>query len=188
MRHRCFRLALAWLLAIVGVEHLVAGFATARPTTWSELLHPDKEDVRPSHEPFNAEGQPVSIVSRAEIRCRYAFTNHKRTDKMYRVFLGHSMVPYPAAAWCDVMEAAVQNMCWEGDKLAHERIQWIRCDTDRRDIIWQTGTVAMFKLEVPADSRPKCVADAVRASVPGSDVDWMGKQGCYEAHGFEIEY
>ncbi|KAF4511242.1 hypothetical protein G6O67_003059 [Ophiocordyceps sinensis] len=182
MRHQCFRLLLAWLL---GVEHLVAGLTAAWPTAWADILHPDKKDDKPSHEPFYAKGQPVSIASRAEIRCRYAFTDHKQTDKIYRVFLGHSIVPYPASAWCNVIKAAVRNRCWEGDN--EQRIQWIQCDINGRDILWQTGTVATFQLEV-ADSRPECVEDAVRASVPGSEVDWMGKPDCYEAHGFEIEY
>ncbi|KAM4057338.1 hypothetical protein HRG_004157 [Hirsutella rhossiliensis] len=187
MARPCFKFVLAWLLAMVGAGHSVTGLV-APPRTWADMVHLAKNndaDPEAPHEPLSAEGQALLIQARTEMRCRYAFTDLKRTYKIYRIFLGHSMVAYPG--WCEAIEAAVRGLCGK-DKLGPDEIEWLRCDTDGHDLLWQRGAVATFKLNVPTEVRPRCVTEAVRASVPGSQVGWMGQRGCYEAYGFEIEY
>lgn len=172
------------LLAMMGGARIVTcGLVPAGampPVHWQNLTDP-----KAPHQPLEAHGQPLLIQARIGMRCRYAFTDIKRRHKVYRIFKSRSSVDYPQ--WCEDMEAALRRQCGR-DELGPDEVEWLRCDTETRDIRWQAGAVAAIKLNVPGDARPRCVARAVKESVPGSEVDWMGQKGCYEAHGFEIEY
>ncbi|POR31410.1 Uncharacterized protein TPAR_08375, partial [Tolypocladium paradoxum] len=169
-----------WLVAGVYSNTTQAGVATG--TTL--LAHQTPSHGLDGPGPVVADGGVELIPSRVSMRCRYAYMNDSLDLKVYRLFMASRGFRYDD--WCETVERYVKAEC--GAEVHEEKLQWVRCDADGKDVLWLRGFIATFELHVEESVRPQCVDKALRQTVPGSMIDWMGGTGCYEAYGFEIEY
>ena len=134
--------------------------------------------------PIVADGSVEMIPSRVNMRCRFAFVNEDRDYKLYRIFMASRGFPYDD--WCESVERNIKAQC--GTEVDKDKVKWIRCDPEGKDLLWEKGYIVTFELHVKKKDRPQCVKKALLNTVPGSVIDWMHGVGCYESFGFEMEY